>query len=215
MKDELMDKEIVDQLFWDVRVNAADVAVTVEDGCVTLSGKVPSVHTKYVAAEDAYSVNGVKSVKNFLTVEYPKIPTDKDMKEGVEDTLGWDFDLDARKITVSVHNGKVKLLGTVDEYWKKLLAEDDAFRINGVTDIRNELAIVSTGKWSDEMIAKDIEEALRRNASVEVNDINVKVAKGNVTLSGMVPNWFARTAANSSALYSTGVKSVDNIITIM
>jgi osmotically-inducible protein OsmY len=108
----------------------------------------------------------------------------------------------------------VKLLGTVDSYWKKMLAEDDAYKITGVMGVRNELAIVMTDSWTDEMIALDIEEALRRNLNVEVNDIDVKVGKGKVTLSGEVPDWTARYAADTSALYTAGVKSVHNMLSI-
>jgi osmotically-inducible protein OsmY len=135
-------------------------------------------------------------------------------KENVETLLNWDFDIDDTKITVSADEGTVKLLGTVDSYWKKMLAEDDAYKNTGVMGVRNELAIVMTDSWTDEMIALDIEEALRRNLNVEVNDIDVKVGKGKVTLSGEVPDWTARYAADTSALYTAGVKSVHNMLSI-
>jgi hyperosmotically inducible protein len=214
MDDEDIDKQIVDQLYWDNRVKASDVAVTVDKGWVTLKGEVPSYQAKVTAAEDAYLVRGVKFVDNKITVTYPSFPTDKELKENVETALNWDFDIDDSKITVSVDVGTVKLLGTVDSYWKKMLAEDDAFRMTGVTDVRNELAIVMTDSWTDEMIALDIEEALRRNLNVEVNDVDVKVGKGKVTLSGEVPDWTARYAADTSALYTSGVKSVHNMLSI-
>jgi hyperosmotically inducible protein len=214
MNDEDIDKQIVDQLYWDNRVKASDVAVTVDKGWVTLKGEVPSYQAKTTAAEDAYLVRGVKFVDNKLTVAYPSFPSDKEIKENVETSLDWDFDIDASKITVSADEGTVKLLGTVDAYWKKMLAEGDAYKITGVMDIKNELAIVTTDKWTDEMIAKDIEEALRRNLNVEVNDVDVKVGKGRVTLSGEVPDWTARYAADTSALYTAGVKSVHNMLSI-
>jgi hyperosmotically inducible protein len=214
MDDEDIDKQIVDQLYWDNRVKASDVAVTVERGFVTLKGEVPSYQAKTTATEDAYLVCGVKFVDNQITIAYPTFPSDNDLKENVETTLDWDYDIDSTKITVSVDEGRVKLLGTVDAYWKKLLAEDDAFNLTGVLDVKNELAIVTTGKWTDETIAKDIEEALRRNLNVEVNDVDIKVGKGKVTLSGEVPDWTARYAADTSALYTSGVKSVHNMLSI-
>ena len=42
MNDETIDKQVVDQLYWDSRVNASEVAVTVQNGKVTLHGTVPS-----------------------------------------------------------------------------------------------------------------------------------------------------------------------------
>ena len=214
MSDNDVDKQVVDQLYWDNSVQVADVGVTVDDGWVTLEGSVPSYSAKYTAEDDAYLVDGVKFVDNQLVVNYPTFPTDKQIKEDVKSALDWDFALDSQRIKVSVKDGTVKLLGTVDAYWKKTLAEDDAAKVNGVLYIVNELAIVTTGKWSDETIGKDIEEAMRRNIFVDVNDVDVKVKKGKVTLTGEVSNWAAKDAAYSSALFTAGVVSIDNQITI-
>lgn len=214
MNDEDIDRQIIDQLYWDNSVNAADVAVTVKDGWVTLQGTVPSYTSKLTAGLDAYQVIGVKFVDNKLNVVYPKIPTDEQIKADVESILDWDFDLEAEKITVSVRDGEVKLLGTVDKYWKKHAAESNASKIEGVTSVKNELAIVDSGEWTDEVIAKNIEEALRRNLNVNVDDIDVKVDDAHVTLSGDVPSWTARQAADISARYTKGVKSVKNLVNI-
>lgn len=214
MNDEDIDKQIIDQLYWDNSVNAADVAVTVKDGWVTLQGTVPSYTSKLTAGLDAYQVKGVKFVDNKLNVVYPAIPTDEQIKADVESILDWDFDLEAEKITVSVRDGEVKLLGTVDKYWKKHAAESNAAKIEGVTGVKNELAIVDSGEWTDEVIAKNIEEALRRNLNVNVDDVDVRVDDANVTLSGDVPSWTARQAADISARYTKGVRSVKNLIKI-
>jgi hyperosmotically inducible protein len=214
MNDEDIDKQIIDQLYWDNRVKVSEVAVTVDKGWVTLDGEVPSYKAKKTAAEDAYLVRGVKYVNNKLVVRYDSIHSDKKIKENVEMALEWDPYLDASKIDVAVDEGSVELSGTVDAYWKKILVEDYTYGIYGVLDVKNELAIVTSNKWSDEMIASDIENALARNHNVDINDIDVKVNKAKVTLSGTVPDWTAKYAADGSALYTAGVKHVDNKITI-
>jgi osmotically-inducible protein OsmY len=214
MNDEDIDKQVVDQLYWDSRVRVSDVAVTVDNGRVTLRGEVPSFNAKTTAIKDAYQVKGVTFVDDELTVSYPELPSDAEIKEDVESALDWDYDLSPHKITVSVTKGAVKLLGSVDAYWKKMLAESDTSKVNGVLDIRNELAIVTTGNRRDEEIGKDIEEAMRRNAYVEVNDVDVKVGKGRVVLTGKVPDWSALEAAELSAQYTSGVKWVDNELKI-
>lgn len=215
MYDEDIDKQIIDHLYWDNSVNAADVAVTVDDGRVVLQGTVPSYTSKLAAELDAYQVRGVKVVDNRLNVVYIKTPTDAQIKANVESILDWDFELEADKITVSVRDGTVKLLGTVDTYWKKHAAESDAIKVKGVTGVRNELAIVDSGKWTDELIAKNIEEALRRNLNVDVEDIDVRVDDGRVELTGNVPSWTARQAADTSARYTRGVRAVKNLINIV
>ena len=215
MNDETIDKQVVDQLYWDARVNVSEVAVTVKNGRVTLKGTVPSYQAKIAGLDDAYYVRGVTHVDNQLKVKHPNVPTDAKIKEYVENVLFWDLDLDSTKVEASVTGGVAKLTGTVGTYWEKYLAEEDAYRIGGVSDVTNELAIVLGGTWSDERVAKDIESALERNFLVEVNDVDVKVEGGTVTLSGEVPNWAARYAAYSCARYTSGVLEVVNNLTIV
>ena len=214
MNDETIDKQVVDQLYWDSRVNASEVAVTVKNGKVTLHGTVPSYQAKSAGFEDAYYVRGVTYVDNQLKVKHPDVPSDAKMKEYVENVLFWDLDLDSTKVEASVKDGVATLTGTVGTYWEKYLAEDDAYRIGGVSEVTNELAIVLDGTWGDGRIAKDIESALERNFLVEVNDVDVKVADGTVTLSGEVPNWAARYAAYGCARYTSGVFEVVNDLII-
>jgi osmotically-inducible protein OsmY len=212
--DEDIDKQVVDQLYWYNSVKASEVAVTVDHGFVTLNGTVPSYNAKYTASDDAYLVSGVKFVDNKLTVDYSSKTTDMQIKDDVESSLDWDIDLDAQNITVSVDNGTVTLLGSVDSYWKRIIAEMDTRKVNGVQEIKNELAIVTTGRWEDKNIATEIESALDRNLNVDVNDVDVKVRKGNVTLTGEMPSWTSKNSAYDSAIFTTGVKEVHNNLTI-
>lgn len=214
MSDQDLDKQIVDQLYWDNSVNVSEVAVTVDNGRVTLEGTVPSYHAKNTAVADAYQVRGVEYVDDELVVSYADVPSDEQIKEEVESALDWDYELKAHKITVSVNEGMVKLLGSVDAYWKKMLAESDTSKVNGVLGIKNELAIVTTDRRKDEEIGRDIEEAMRRNLNVDVNDVDVKVGKGRVVLTGQVPDWSALEAAERSAEYTSGVKWVENELKI-
>ena len=214
MTDETIKTQVVDQLFWDSRVDAADVGVTVKKGGVTLKGVVPSYQAKSAGLWDAYLVRGVTFVDNQLTVKYPKVPTDDKIKEYVGNVLMWDMNLDSSNITVLVDGGIVKLTGTTKSYWEKSLAEEDSYRVGGVIDVTNELGIVLSGSWTDERVAKDIESAIERNFNVEVNDVDVKVSEGTVTLSGVVPNWTARYAAYECARYTSGVFEVKNELTI-
>lgn len=214
MTDEIIKTQVVDQLLWDSRVDAADVGVTVKKGSVTLKGVVPSYQAKSAGLWDAYLVRGVTFVDNQLIVKYLKVSTDTKIKEYVGNTLMWDMDLDDSNITVSVDGGAVKLIGTAKSYWEKYLAEDDAYRVGGVINVTNELGIVLSDSTTDERVAKDIEAAIERNFNIEVNDVDVKVSDGTVTLSGEVPSWTARSAAYECARYTSGVFDVRNNLTI-
>jgi osmotically-inducible protein OsmY len=49
---------------------------------------------------------------------------------------------------------------------------------------------------------------------MNVNNVNVVVERGDVTLSGTVPSWTAKRSAYNAASYTLGVKNVVNNIVI-
>ncbi|MBD3362847.1 BON domain-containing protein [Candidatus Dojkabacteria bacterium] len=209
---EKIKKDVVDNLYWDTRIDASDIEVEIEKGQVTLKGTVPSYSARSAAASNALSIRDVTSVVNNLTVEYPSavtVPSDSDIKDNVESSLLWDTDIDSTKIDVSVSGGIVTLEGEVDSFWKLYRAESDA-DLTGVIDIVNKLAVVPTESIVDKDIAEDVVNALSRNISVNVDDVNVKVKDGKVTLTGTVPTSTASTAAENSAYFTLGVTDVDN-----
>lgn len=216
--DEQIKKNVVDQLYWDRRVDAADIVVEVDNTNVTLKGKVPSYSERVAAYNAAWSVPGVASVDNEIAVDLPKtltVPTDAEMQANIESLLLWSTDIpDPGKIDVSVTNGYVTLEGTVNSYWQKIRAEALASNITGVIDITNKLAVVPTEDVADEATAEDIVSALDRNALVNVDDVDVKVQNGIVTLSGTVPNWTAISAAHDMAAYTFGVINVQNDLVV-
>lgn len=209
--DEAIYKDIIDQLYWDGRVDASDVKVTVDKGMVTLSGNVPTYRARNAAADDTWVVGGVKSVSNRLAVRYPVVPilpTNVEIQTSVQNALIYDPDIFSHKIDVTVANGWVTLKGVVDAYWKKQQTEEDAFSVRGVVGVTNELAVVPTNRTSDEEIANRVVNALERNVSVDVDDITVTVNNGNVMLRGTVSSSYAKRAAYHSAFYTSGVISV-------
>jgi hyperosmotically inducible periplasmic protein len=215
---EQLKKDVVDQLYWDDRVDAAQVEVEAgEEGRIRLSGVVSS-YTAYRAAEsDALAVRGVRAVENKLQVRHPSdlLLEDEEIRASITGALVWYPDLDAAKIDVSVNAGTVTLTGTVDSYWKKLKAEELAFDTAGVTWVVNELAVVPSQSRDDEAIARDIIGALERhNDILDPDQINVTVDRGLVTLSGSVSDWHAVTAAESAARFTPGVVNVFNSLVV-
>jgi osmotically-inducible protein OsmY len=208
-------KDVVDQLYWDSRVDASKVKVTVSDGKVLLSGSTPSFMSRHAAETDAYMVEGVVSVENRILVEPTmKVPSDEEIRRAIENTFIWDPDFDAREITVSVAGGRVTLEGTVDAYWKKLKAEEAVNHFLGVIDVSNKLAITPAENIVDQSIAQDIMAALDRNVNVNADDLDVEVDHGVVTLSGKVSDWNEYIAAYNMARYTGGVIDVINDLVI-
>lgn len=215
--DETIKTNVVNQMRWDNRIDASNVQVSVDQGQVTLSGTVPTYTARQAAADDTWLVNGVKSITNNLTIKYPEsisLPSDEEIRSNVESVLLWNTDLASYRMDVSVESGQVTLEGTVDTLWEKIQAEDEAWSIQGVIDVTNKLAVVPSEKIADEIIGKEVVNAIDRNLTVDVDKVTVTVDEGEVTLTGTVPTTTAKTAAYRSALYTWGVTEVDNNIMV-
>lgn len=213
--DEGIAKDVVDSLYWDSRVDASKVAVTVNEGIVSLSGTVSSYSERAAALEDAWIITGVQDVKNQLQVDFrTEVPSDSEIKSNIEQAFTWDNDLYPFDIQISVETGWVTLEGTVDAFWKKVRAEDLAFSMRGATKVTNKIVVVPTQTIADEKIAESIVNALDRNVNVNVDNINVAVENGTVALNGTVPSWSAKQAAYDTARYTLGVKEVKDQVAV-
>jgi osmotically-inducible protein OsmY len=212
--DEQIKKDLVDQLYWDSRVDAANVNAEVNDGIVTLSGTVPNYSARQAAAASAWTTPGVVSVNNEIKVDYQiSVPDDRELQERINRLLDWNPVIDAREFNVSVEAGWVTVEGSVDTLWKKDRVEELVMDITGVVGITNKVAVVPTENILDEEIGESILGALDRNAEIDVNLVDVKVENATVKLSGTVPSRTARRAAYEAALFTQGVNEiVDNLV---
>src|SRR5258708_3301092 len=66
-------RDVEDELRWDPDIDATDIAVSVHNGVVTLSGFVRSYMQKYQAGADVKRVAGVVAVANDIEVRLPEI----------------------------------------------------------------------------------------------------------------------------------------------
>lgn len=211
LNDEKIKIDIIDQLFWDTRVDASNIMVAVEDGVVELSGTV-ATHTGRRSAElDAYDVAGVKVVKNKLAVMYPeevKAPSDEDVQAGIKNALLWSSYINSSTIEVGVMDGIATMRGTIDTYWKKLKITELARNVTGVLDVVNEVAIVPTRAHTDQAIAKDVMNAIDRNSRTRYENIDVAVSGGVVSLAGNVSNWKIKEELLEIASCTAGVRDI-------
>lgn len=215
--DELIKTNVTDQLFWDGRVDASDIKISVDDGTVNLEGDVNSLVAKEAASADAWQVNGVNWVNNNLNIQLPTVrtaPTDKQLENNIRNRLTWDPEISEFKLDISVDSGQVTLEGTVDTFWKKVRAENTIMDLNGVLSVTNNLAVVPTEDFTDEAIAEDIISSMERNRWIEPNELNLTVENGEVTLTGTVATWSAKRAAHEAALYTPGVIMVNDRLNV-
>ena len=107
--------------------------------------------------------------------------TDIQLQQDIENELLWDPKVNSAQIGVTVEEGAVSLLGTVDTYAARSAAEGAARRVAGVRTVAQDLKVklLSDHKRTDPEIAVAVEHAL----SWDVNTPSAVTAsvEGSVT----------------------------------
>ena len=120
----------------------ANIEVVVDDGVVTLSGRVPSLSHKRLAGVLTWWVPGTRDVINDLEVWPPEEDNDDEITSAVILALGKDPLVDADQVHVLTRDRAVALSGVVAGAKQKEAAEDDAWCVFGVNEVMNRLAVL-------------------------------------------------------------------------
>jgi hyperosmotically inducible protein len=144
---------------------------------------------------------------------------DKVLHTKVWAALTEDKTTDASEINLEVYKGVVQLNGFVDDDKEKARAEEVAKAVSGVKGVENNLALKSSKKTTgeamdDSTVTAKVKSALIDDPSTKAHDIKVETRQGVVQLSGFVGNAAQKEAAGKVAGAVTGVKSVQNNISV-
>jgi len=69
-------------------------------------------------------------------------------------------------------------------------------------------------KIADKIIADDVRAAIERKRNIDIEDVDISVDRGVITLTGTVPDWEARRAAVNAAEFTKGVTDVKDELTV-
>ena len=73
--DEDIQQDVLEELAWEAEVQPNEIGVAVNDGIVTLTGRVESFPKKWAAERAAQRVRGVVAVANDIEVRLPARPS--------------------------------------------------------------------------------------------------------------------------------------------
>ena len=212
--DSDIKRDVELELQWDPDIKSDDIGVAVKGGVVTLTGFVSSYSEKYEAERDAKRVSGVVGLANDIEVRLPSSderPDPEIAREAVNAIKG-QLPVSYEHITPVVKDGWVTLEGEVEWNYQSNLAETAVRRLKGVKGVTNLIHVKPRVAPSD--VKRKIEEALKRQAELEADEITVEANGGEVILRGKVRSWAERKEAERAAWRAPGVTKVDNRITV-
>jgi osmotically-inducible protein OsmY len=144
--------------------------------------------------------------------------TDELVKTKITDQLYWDHRIDASEVKIVVEEGRVTLSGSVPTYTAKEAASDDAWLVDGVTWVDNQLSVKYAPALTppaDTEIAQNVRGKLRWNPNFAAHKIEVEVENGLVTLEGTVDAYWKKIQLEREAQSVLGVIDVVNKVAVV
>ncbi len=208
--DSALKTKVSAELAWDPAVKETAIGVAVKDGFVTLTGHLDTYAEKEAATRAVRRVAGIKAVA--VEIDVKLSPThersDTDIAASAELALKWNTSIPIDAIRIKVEHGWVVLQGEVEWNFQRHSAERAIRPLMGVVGISNEIRLRAKPQVAD--LTLKIEDALKRQALREAQQIHIAIDGNTVTLTGHVHSWQEREAAQGVAWSAPGIRAVVN-----
>lgn len=139
---------------------------------------------------------------------------DKYLRRFVVDELDYDPRMTAAHIGVTVDNGVVTLSGHVANLAEKVAAEKIVRHVRGVRAVVEQIEVryPDNLRLGDEQLADRCARVIEWDVGIPPGSIVVKVENGSVTLTGWVPRYDHKAAADRALRRLAGVTDIVNLI---
>jgi osmotically-inducible protein OsmY len=206
--------DVSEELFWDPKLDSTAIAVSADDGKITLRGTVGSLREKREAKKAAERVFGVISVDTRLQVKLMNDDkrADADLRGDVLQALMLDS-LVPKTVDAKVEDGFVTLTGTANWQYQRDEADFVASNIVGALDVYDEIELDYPMPDGGD-VQESIKKAFKRNAALDADDVHVSTGDGSVTLKGTVSSWAEHDEAIDAAWAAPGVTTVHDKLSV-
>lgn len=197
INDGLIEDKIRSALAKAMNTTSKDIKIKSLNGVVSMQGCVNVLAEKNKAEEIAYKIDGVKDVRNNITISLDGNIDDKELTELVNSNLRNSlFRSRILSVTAKVSGGNVILVGDVETERDRQIAIDEANKTFG---IRSVVSTINLASFKDDTsLTNDINMILMKS-KINVNDISAIVQRGKVILSG----------------YAEKEEDIDKLVTIL
>ena len=144
LTDTSVSDAVIARLDLDPRIpESLEIAVSADDGFVTLRGTVESFSQRRAAGQDAKNAAGVDDIDNQLKVSLTGSDRrdDDEIRGAALQNLIWDVEVPADLVDVKVSDGWVTLKGNVSYQFETDAAYEDVASLYGVVGVTNEIIV--------------------------------------------------------------------------
>ena len=214
MSNDDLQRYVTEELYWDPKVDSEAIAVSVDDGVVTLRGTVGSFREKQQAKHDAERIYGVTDVENELEVRILNDDrrSDAELRGDLLQAMMLDS-LVPSTIDAKVDDGVVTLKGKANWQYQRDEAESVARNLLGVMGVEDEIELIAPGPAAHD-VEHSIKKAMERNAKLDAESVSVESSNGTITLRGTVSSWADHDEAVEAAWAAPGVTNVKDHILV-
>jgi len=164
----------------------SDVGIDLQEGTLTLSGRVDTLQQKMELDNIAGSMLGIEQVVNRVRIGYESPPDDQTLKNKVLLAISELGHSEVEDLKVRVVRGVVSLKGQVHHQTDKKPLLEKVASVKGVKEIDDAITFDHQESRRDGLL-RQIEVAFLEDHRLEDSSIRFQLAGGTLFLEGMVP----------------------------